>query len=225
MIYKDYKYFKQSKYNPLTKKQEYEYFTRYKNGESGLITEIMERNIRFVIKMATKYYNQNNMLDIDELISEGMLGLHRAITMFNVESGTPFISYAVHWINNYLRTYAKDSSTSDTVDIELESDTECLINTEKCKQTNVVVEDDNGSEKKETQKNLTLSFLNYLTKPEQYVIYHVFGLGKEEKTLRDISEVLKVSPERVRNIKDRAIRKIKHTLILEDNVDLVYEYL
>jgi len=54
--------------------------------------------------------------------------------------------------------------------------------------------------------------LNTLTRREADIIRLFFGLnGKHAHTLRDISEELNLTRERVRQIKEKAIRRLKYT--------------
>ena len=52
--------------------------------------------MRFVIKIASQYLNKG--LEYEDLISEGYLGLMKALDHFDVSKGYHFISYAVWWI-------------------------------------------------------------------------------------------------------------------------------
>ena len=56
----------------------------------------MNANLRFVVNVAKKY--QKKGLELEDLISEGNIGLLTAIDKFDVTKGYHFISYAVWWI-------------------------------------------------------------------------------------------------------------------------------
>jgi RNA polymerase primary sigma factor len=56
----------------------------------------VKANLRFVVNVAKKYHNQG--LSLDDLISEGNIGLINAIKKYDVDKGYHFISYAVWWI-------------------------------------------------------------------------------------------------------------------------------
>ena len=51
--------------------------------------------------------------------------------------------------------------------------------------------------------------LSNLTESEQYVITKYFGLDGDTLTLQDISEDLELTKERVRQIKEKAIKKLR----------------
>lgn len=63
---------------------------------------------------------------------------------------------------------------------------------------------------KRERKLVLISVLESLPEREQYVIANRFGLGCEERTLEEIGEELGVHRERVRQIENKALRKLRH---------------
>jgi RNA polymerase primary sigma factor len=57
---------------------------------------LVNANLRFVVNVAKKYQGQG--LPLEDLISEGNIGLLNAIERYDVDKGYHFISYAVWWI-------------------------------------------------------------------------------------------------------------------------------
>lgn len=84
------------KYPLLTPEQETEAAEKALNGDKKDRDLILTSNMRFVIKVAAQYRNRG--LDFEDLISEGYLGLMKALEHFDVAKGYHFISYAVWWI-------------------------------------------------------------------------------------------------------------------------------
>lgn len=80
----------------LTPEEEKELAVKAKNGDKAAKDKIINSNLRFVIQVAKKY--QNHGLELEDLISEGNVGLLTAIEKFDVSKGYHFISYAVWWI-------------------------------------------------------------------------------------------------------------------------------
>lgn len=69
---------------------------RIGTGDTGALHELVERNLRFVVQVASKY--QGYGLPLADLINEGNLGLLHAAGKFDPERGVRFITYAVWWI-------------------------------------------------------------------------------------------------------------------------------
>ena len=66
------------------------------------IDKLVETNQRFVFSVAKKYANSENILD---LVSEGNIGLIKAIERFDPNSGNRFLTYAVWWISRYISDF------------------------------------------------------------------------------------------------------------------------
>ena len=80
----------------LSNEEEVELAEKAAAGDKLAKNKIINANLRFVVTIAKKY--QKKGLDIEDLISEGNIGLINAIEKFDVSTGYRFISYAVWWI-------------------------------------------------------------------------------------------------------------------------------
>lgn len=67
-----------------------------KNGDTSAMDKLIQTNLRFVVSVAKQY--QNNGMALSDLISEGNLGLIKAVHRFDYTKGFKFISFAVYWI-------------------------------------------------------------------------------------------------------------------------------
>jgi RNA polymerase primary sigma factor len=91
-----------------------------------------------------------------------------------------------------------------------------LIKGEEENMYDVLLSEDNSSPDKELLKDSLRKeierVLNKLTPREAEIIRLFFGVnGKQEHTLGEISEEFNLSRERIRQIKEKAIRRLKHT--------------
>ena len=80
----------------LTNDEETQLATKAAAGDKAARDKLLTSNMRFVIKIASQHLNKG--LEYEDLISEGYLGLMKALDHFDVSKGYHFISYAVWWI-------------------------------------------------------------------------------------------------------------------------------
>jgi len=89
------------KLKPISREEEAELFVRIKStGDRQAIEKICRHNLLFVVSVAKRYSSMigTSSLTLEDLISEGNLGLYTAIDRFDNTSGNKFISYAVWWV-------------------------------------------------------------------------------------------------------------------------------
>ncbi len=208
--------------------------------------ELVVGNLRFVVSVAKSYQNQG--LDLLDLISEGNIGLLKAIERFDPTSGVKFISYAVWWVkqsimaalNEYARTIripsnlvqeaqkAKkeeisedesyfikytDEPTSSSLPYcvglydEINDEGDCLIdiirNPNEDNPENIL------NTQEEIRKRVS-RILSVLDDREKVIIEKYFGLNGIESNLEDLGEEFNCTKERIRQLKDKAIKKLRN---------------
>jgi RNA polymerase primary sigma factor len=202
--------------------------------------ELLEGNLRFVITVAKQYQNQG--LDFPDLISEGNLGLMKAIQNFDWSKNLRFISYAVWWVkqsilqslNDNARTIrlpvnvvqdlhrAKKAIESNggkledkfqnlpsmiDLDMNINEDGDTLVDVIKNEGADMPDEVFNG---KDLLKAKLISLLNVLDEREKVIVEDYFGLTGTQRTLEDIGSDFNLTKERVRQIKEKALRKLRN---------------
>ncbi len=90
-------YFKEiNEVSLLTREQEDVIARAAASGNKDAQLKLIEANLRFVVSTAKKFQSQG--LPLEDLISEGNIGLMNAISRYDPDKGYHFISYAVWWI-------------------------------------------------------------------------------------------------------------------------------
>ncbi|MFC1745164.1 RNA polymerase sigma factor RpoD/SigA [Candidatus Riflebacteria bacterium] len=90
-------YFKDiSNYSMVNIQLERELLVKIKQGDKEAEQKLILANVRFVINIAKKYVDYG--LPLEDLISEGNIGLIRAVHKFESKFDNKFISYAVWWV-------------------------------------------------------------------------------------------------------------------------------
>jgi RNA polymerase sigma-32 factor len=253
-----------SKYPLLSPEEEKRLARRFrKYKDKNAARRLALANLRFVIKIALEYKNWG--IPVEDLVSEGIMGLLFAIKKFDPEKGVKFISYASYWIKAFIHNYIlsnfsimKLGTTQDerrifanifkikdeTREEDIQKQAQKLnVDEEKIKLMDARVrsrdisldspQDDEGSLKladilkaeetydplfkveMEDAKEFIYRRLNdaflHLTSQERQVIQQRY-LSPKPKTLKELSDELKISKERIRQVEKRAFQKLKTAL-------------
>ncbi len=98
-----------SKYKTLSREEEHKLGLRAREGDSEAINKLVQANLKFVVKIASRY--QNRGLSLSELISEGNIGLIKAIEKFDPDKDIKLISYAIWWIRQRIMLAVSEKSS------------------------------------------------------------------------------------------------------------------
>ena len=205
----------------LTDEQERQLSERILQGDQRAIGRLVEANLRFVVKIATFYRGQG--LQLDDLISEGNIGLMTAAAKFDASRGTRFVNYAAPYIRRQIERaieqqnglyklprdadrLARQNGQPLSVDAPLGSRSNMSL-------LSVLVNSDSPQADErvysEAIENAIEFALLSLSQRESEVINRFFGLDREHETMAEIAEDLDLKRERVRQIRNRAIRRLK----------------
>lgn len=99
-----------SKTDLLTPAEEVELAARIKRGDKEARAHMIKANLRLVVKIAQDYAGYG--LPLADLISEGNIGLMKAVERFDPEKGGKLSTYAAWWIKQSIkRALANQSKT------------------------------------------------------------------------------------------------------------------
>lgn len=101
---------KDEDYDVLTKEEEQHLGYRVLEGDSNARNELVAHNLRYVIKIVSKYNFSEDFKE--DLIQAGNEGLLYAASHYDVRSGNRFLTYATNWIRFYIQEYINVNSKS-----------------------------------------------------------------------------------------------------------------
>jgi RNA polymerase sigma factor (sigma-70 family) len=172
---------------------------------------LVRTNLALVLAMAKR--TRLGDTDFSEIVSEGNMALLRAVDKFNVERGFKFSTYACRAIlKAFSRTAMKHSRHRTRFPVEFEPDLEQSDWVDK--KRDVVEEDCIDELKQIVDRNLA-----DLSDTEQTVIRRRFNWQQQEETpltLEEVGKIIGVTKERVRQIQNKALAKIRK--LMEDGV-------
>jgi RNA polymerase primary sigma factor len=185
----------------ISVEEEVELAQRIKKGDRDALEKLTRANLRFVVSVAKQYQNQG--LSLPDLINEGNLGLIKAAEKFDETRGFKFISYAVWWIRqSILQALAEQSRI-----VRLPLNQVGSLN----KINKAFSKFEQEYERKPSPEELAESLELPREKVKRDIIRLFFGIGIQEMTLEEIGERFGLTRERVRQIKEKAIRRLRHT--------------
>ena len=240
----------------IPQEKEIELAGKIKAGSQEALDELVCANLRFVISVAKKFQHQG--LPLEDLISEGNLGLIRAAHKFEAERGFKFITCALWWvrqaivesitmngkairlplsrikdmakvrkaISSFNARESRDPVFSEIVKETGLSESKVVMSMKAVNIMSSMDEplgeedftlgdtlsddtfktDDSGTSEKIDAVN---RILDTLTGKEKMIIQLTFGVGGEEKTIEEISSAIGLGKERIRQIREAALRKLR----------------
>lgn len=194
----------------LTANEEKALSERIKAGDSRAVGKLVEANLRFVVKVAAQYRGKG--LELDDLISEGNIGLMKAAAKFDASRGTRFVNYAVVQVRQEIeraldRQNGRQSGRQPmSVDAPMKGRSNMSL-------LSVLVNADSPMADRrvysEAIENAIEFALLSLSERERRVVDAFYGIDREHETLAEIAEDMELKRERVRQIRDRALRRIR----------------
>ena len=251
----------------LTPKAEIRLAARIKKGDKQARADMIKANLRLVVKIAHDYSNYG--LPLLDLISEGNIGLMKAVERFDPKKGGKLSTYAAWWIKQSIkRALANQSKTirlpvhlvdkiskmkraghklserlgREPTDQELAdvlgiprakvaqlrtisirpASLDAPIGEDDATEFSEIVGDENALSPFELLRDKTLrqdvrDILEELEKREAEILTLRFGLdGSKPKTLEEVGRKFKVTRERVRQIQNIALTKLRRVMEKQD---------
>lgn len=199
----------------LSEEQEARLSARILQGDERALNRLIEANLRFVVVIARQYQGQG--LSMEDLVSEGNLGLMKAARKFDATRGLRFVNYAVVFIRQQIEKAVRKESDEQRVESTRDGQTRS-VDAPLGSKANVsllsVLVNADSPQADQRVYNASLEdaierSLQTLNERETVVVNAYFGIGEERQTMAEIAERMSLKRERVRQIRDVALRKMK----------------
>ncbi|NSL50790.1 RNA polymerase sporulation sigma factor SigE [Calidifontibacillus erzurumensis] len=195
---------------PLTKEEEEHLLKQLPSGDKAAKSILIERNLRLVVYIARKF--ENTGINIEDLISIGTIGLIKAVNTFNPEKKIKLATYASRCIENeilmYLRRNNKiraEVSFDEPLNIDWDGN-ELLLSDVLGTEEDIITKDLDAS----IDRKLLLKSLEQLNEREKQIMELRFGLlGGEEKTQKDVADMLGISQSYISRLEKRIIKRLR----------------
>lgn len=202
---------------PLSQDLEKKHLQLYKEGNLESKGILIEHNLRLVAHIVKKYSNFSK--DTDDLISIGTIGLIKGISSFNMDKGTRLATYAARCIENEIlmniratKKQKSEISLQAPIGTDQEGNEISLLHV-LCEDIDSVLDTVGFNIE---IKRLYDKMKHTLDPREAMVIQMRYGLNnKEEKTQREIAEILGISRSYVSRIEKKALKKLSLELSKE----------
>jgi RNA polymerase sigma factor (sigma-70 family) len=170
--------------------------------------QIAETNLALVLAMAKR--TRMSEVDFADLVSEGNMALLRSVDKFDCGRGFKFSTYACRAIlKAFSRQGMKLSKYRQRFPTDFDPALEKSNHLENVRKTH-------EQECAEEVKHIVVNNDADLTDVEKTVIHHRFGLDAKEGsvplTLEQVGQIIGVTKERVRQIQNKALEKIRTVL-------------
>lgn len=202
----------------LTSEEEKDLSFKIKNGDKDALNKLVYHNLKFVVNIAKNYRDRG--VPFSDIISEGNMGLIRAATKFDGDKNIKFISYAVWWIKNSINecieSYNRTNELLITEDFTLSNYTNADYRYD-------IINDDfeNKINDIESRKETIDILMKCLHEREIKILTLFYGLGNnKEMTLDEVGKEMNLTNERVRQIKDTALTKLKCQVLTYSNDEI-----
>lgn len=225
--------------------------------------EMIEANLRLVIKFAKKSSNRGLGLDFSDLVQDGNIGLMKAVDKFDYRLGNKFSTYATNWIQQAILRSIADQARTIRIPVHMIDNIhkiqrasrqfmhkygrqptaeelskiiylpvdkihkamkvnvrpislEAPVGTEDDSSRMEIIADETAKNPftSAAQKNLrkiVTQILSELDPKEETVLRQRFGMSTNKtSTLEEVGEYIGVTRERIRQIEQKALNKLKH---------------
>ena len=195
---------------PLSKDEEEFYLIMANDGDIMAKDKLIEHNLRLVVFLAKKY--ENTKVDLEDLVSIGTIGLIKAINTYSMDKNIKLATYASRCIDNEILMYLRKNKRART---EVSFDESLSFDVDG---NELHLEDILGTEpdivtkniEEENDRKAMLEEIEKLNRRDKEIMVMRYGLlGCEEKTQKEVAEILGISQSYISRIEKKVIKRLR----------------
>ncbi len=195
---------------PYSAEEEAEMVSKLGAGEKNVRDKLVEHNLRLVVYIARRF--ENTGVDLDDLVSVGTIGLIKAVNSFNADKNIKLATYASRCIENEILMHLRR-----TVKLKSEVSFDEPLNTD-WEGNELMLSDVMGTDGDVVYKKIENGVetellgvaLTKLNDREREIMELRYGLGgSEEKTQREVADMLGISQSYISRLEKRIIVRLK----------------
>ena len=194
----------------LSKDEEEFYLIMANDGDIMAKDKLIEHNLRLVVFLAKKY--ENTKVDLEDLVSIGTIGLIKAINTYSMDKNIKLATYASRCIDNEILMYLRKNKRART---EVSFDESLSFDVDG---NELHLEDILGTEpdivtkniEEENDRKAMLEEIEKLNRRDKEIMVMRYGLlGCEEKTQKEVAEILGISQSYISRIEKKVIKRLR----------------
>jgi RNA polymerase primary sigma factor len=207
---------------PLSKKEEGLLWKSFREQNDMLAREkLIKANLKFVPTVAKQFKNCG--LPFADIVEEGNIGLIKAIDRFDPKKDTKVISYAVWWIRKCILEAIEKKGMIDADNIDdlykcAAEDEETQV--EEVNVKTIVPEKsqyESDVDSNFNAKQIVEELFEGVPERERSILSDYYGLyGDSPKTLDEIGLEVNLTKERVRQLNEKALKKMRSNALLKN---------
>ncbi len=193
-----------------TPEEEQEKILELLSGKEGVKDELIAHNLRLVVYIARKF--DNTGVDLDDLISVGVVGLIKAVNTFKNDKNIKLATYASRCIENeilmHLRKISKQKgeiSLDEPLNIDYEGN-KLLLSDILGTDPEIVYKNSENLEEKKILKEA----IDRLSFREKQIMSMRYGLdGEDELTQKEVADMLGISQSYISRLEKKIVSRLK----------------
>lgn len=205
----------------LSKDEEKKLLRKYrKKNDLNARNKLIVSNLKYACTIANKYRGKG--IPYDELISEANNGLIESLDRYDMKQDVKIICYSKWWMIQKIQEAIAKKNKTPYSDLPNDNDTQIMGDDDEIsvrytnKSNDEYIYDEYEDENDESVTMFINEMYKCVTERERNFIKAYYGIEQDALTLEEIGRQNHLTKERVRQIIDLGLRKIRANAVLSD---------